>query len=431
MNFEYFIAKRLAFSKGKSFTKTIVGIAVAAIAISLSVMLLTNAMIIGFKREIHSKIFGFWGHIHITDTNVNRDFELRPISISAEYYNQIKNIKSVEYQVPATMWGKTIEGKYTEAVTLGGVQHVQPFIIMPGLIESGNDFQAIFFKGIDDDFDWNRMNRFMVAGKKNSKAVGEEEVIISKIIAEKLQLGVGKEVILSFVKGKIKVRRKLTVVGIFNTGLEEYDKRFVIGNMNKLRELLGWNDNQVAGIEVFLDNIEDSEIITDYIYNYVLPGNLYAERIQQKFPSIFEWLKLQDINEKVILQLMGVVAVINMITVLLILILERTRMVGILKSLGSNNWQIQKIFLVQASVIIFFGQLLGNVIGLGLAYLQKTYKFIKLDEQNYYLDTAPIYIDWKMVLWINLGAFFFVLIFLILPTFIINRIKPIAALRFN
>ena len=201
--------------------------------------------------------------------------------------------------------------------------------------------------------------------------------------------------------------------------------------MNQLRALLEWNENQVAGIEVFLDDIRDSEIITDYIYNSILPSNLYAETIQQKFPSIFEWLKLQDINEKVILQLMGIVAVINMMTVLLILILERTHMVGILKSLGSTNWQVQKIFLYQASVIILFGQLLGNVIGLGLAFLQKTYKFIKLDEENYYLDTAPIYLDWQTVLWINFGAFIFILLFLVLPTFIINRIKPISALRFN
>ncbi|HMS68552.1 MAG TPA: FtsX-like permease family protein, partial [Saprospiraceae bacterium] len=249
--------------------------------------------------------------------------------------------------------------------------------------------------------------------------------------ADKLQIKVGKEVIVSFVKNKNKVRRKLKVVGIFNTGLEEYDKRFVLGNMNQLRALLEWNENQVAGIEVFLDDIRDSEIITDYIYNSILPSNIYAETIQQKFPSIFEWLKLQDINEKVILQLMGIVAVINMMTVLLILILERTHMVGILKSLGSTNWQVQKIFLYQASVIILFGQLLGNVIGLGLAFLQKTYKFIKLDEENYYLDTAPIYLDWQTVLWINFGAFIFILLFLVLPTFIINRIKPISALRFN
>jgi len=431
LNFSYFVAKRLAFSKGRSFTKTIVGIAIAAITISLAVMLLTNAMITGFKREIHNKIFGFWGHIHITDTNINRDFELRPISVSAPYYAQLKQIKAVQYQIPAKMWGREIAGKYEEATSFGGVQHVQPFIIMPGLVESGKDFQTILFKGIDEQFDWGRMNRFMISGKQNLEAMSEDEIVISKIIADKLQIKVGKEVIVSFVKNKNKVRRKLKVVGIFNTGLEEYDKRFVLGNMNQLRALLEWNENQVAGIEVFLDDIRDSEIITDYIYNSILPSNLYAETIQQKFPSIFEWLKLQDINEKVILQLMGIVAVINMMTVLLILILERTHMVGILKSLGSTNWQVQKIFLYQASVIILFGQLLGNVIGLGLAFLQKTYKFIKLDEENYYLDTAPIYLDWQTVLWINFGAFIFILLFLVLPTFIINRIKPISALRFN
>lgn len=430
MNFESFIAGRLALSRGKSFTKTIVGIAIAAIAISLAVMLLANAMITGFKKEIHSKIFGFWGHIHISDTNYNRDFELRPISIADKYYQELKKVKSIDYQKPVKFLGFELPEKYRTVKTKGGVEHIQPFIIMPGLIESSSEFQAILFKGINEEFDWKKMQRFIVMGRGLNPGT-EDEIVVSKIIADKLGLEVDKDVIVSFVKNKNKIRRKLHIVGVFNTGLEEYDKRFVMGNMNKVRELLGWNESQVAGIEVFLDDIDDSEVITEYIYNYILPNNLYAERIQQKFPSIFEWLKLQDINEKVILQLMAIVAIINMVTVLLILILERTNMIGVVKALGAKNWQVQKIFLYYAAIIIFSGQLLGNVLGLGLAWLQKTYKFLKLDEQNYYLDTAPIYISWPTVLWINLGAFLVVLTFLVLPTFTINKIRPIQALRFK
>lgn len=430
MNFESFIAGRLALSRGKSFTKTIVGIAIAAIAISLAVMILSNAMITGFKKEIHSKIFGFWGHIHITDTNYNRDFELRPISIDDDYYKELKAIKQIEYQKPVSLLGFSLNEKYQTVQTMGGVEHVQPFIIMPGLIESAEEFQAILFKGVDEEFDWSKMKRFIVQGK-GLEAGMEDEIVVSKIIADKIGLKTDSEVIVSFVKNKNKIRRKLRVVGIFNTGLEEYDKRFVIGNMQKIRELLGWNDSQVAGIEVFLDDIEDSEVIAEYIYTQILPNNLYAERIQQKFPSIFEWLKLQDINEKVILQLMAIVAIINMVTVLLILILERTNMIGVLKALGAKNWQVQRIFLYYAAIIIFFGQLLGNVLGLGLAWLQKRYKFLKLDEQNYYLDTAPIHISWSMVLWINMIAFIVVLTFLLLPTFTVNKIRPIQALRFK
>ena len=430
LNFESLIARRLALSRGKSFTKTIVGIAIAAIAISLSVMLLANAMITGFKKEIHSKIFGFWGHIHITDTNYNRDFELRPISIADRYYSELEKVKNIEYQKPVEFLGFDLKDKYRTVKTQGGIEHIQPFIIMPGLIESSDEFQAILFKGVDEAFDWTKMQRFITHGQGLTPGK-EDEIVVSKIIANKLSLKVGQEVVVSFVKSKSKIRRKLRVAGIFNTGLEEYDKRFVIGNMTKLRELLGWNEDQVAGIEVFLDDIQDSEVIAEYVYNYILPDNLYAERIQQKFPSIFEWLKLQDINEKVILQLMAIVAIINMVTVLLILILERTNMIGIVKALGARNWQIQKIFLYYAGIIIIAGQFLGNLLGLGLAWLQKTYKFLKLDEQNYYLDTAPIHIDWSTVIWINFGAFLVILTFLVLPTFIINKIRPIQALRFK
>lgn len=431
MNLPLFIAKRLALSKSVSFTRVIIGIAITAIAISLSVMILANAMIAGFKKEIHNKIFGFWGHIHISDINISRDFELTPFDINKDYYKQLEQIKQVIYQIEEEAKSDLSDKKYKEYTTKGGVNHIQPFIIHPGLLESKNEFQAILFKGVDSTFDWSRMKRFLVKDVRKTEALRENEVVISKILADKLKIEAGQDIILSFVKARNKVRRKLNVVGIYNTGLEEYDKRYIIGNITKVRQLLGWNDNQVAGIEVFLDDIEDSEVITEHIYTNILPDYLYPERIQSKFPGIFEWLKLQDINEKVILQLMAVVAIINMITVLLILILERTHMIGLLKALGATNWKVQKIFLYSAAFIIAMGQLIGNAIGLGLAFLQKKFSFIKLDEANYYLDTAPIHIDWTTILTINIGAFLITLIFLIIPTFIVTRIKPVTALKFD
>ena len=433
MNLEHFIAHRLAFSKTKSFTKIIVGIAIAAIALSMSVMIISTAMISGFKSEINAKIFGFWGHVHITDTNINRNFELRPIKIDEEYVQKIKDIKFIDYQKPASIFGIQLDGKFQEMRTYGGVKHVQPFIVMPGLIETKSAFQAILFKGINHDFDWKSMQKYMVSGHGidyyNDSI--NTEVVISKIIADQLKIKLNQKIVVSFIKERNKLKRALTVVGIYNTGLEEYDQRFIIGDMSKLTELLDWTPNEASGIEIFLDDIRDGDVLTEYIYTDILPINLYAETIQSKFPNIFEWLKLQDINEKVILQLMTLVAIINMVTVLLILILERTRMIGILKALGATNGSIRKIFLYQAAYMVIFGLLLGNIIGLGICFLQKNTGFIKLDEANYYLSEAPILINWPSIVIINIAAFLIIVFFLAIPSLLVSKITPIKALRFD
>jgi lipoprotein-releasing system permease protein len=432
MKAEYFIAKRLAFSKDKSFTKVIIRIAIAAIAMSITVMILTNAMISGFKKEIHSKMFGFWGHIHITDAGITKSFDAGPIAKSDTFVQKIRDIKIIEYRDETkNLFGKEIQGKFTNKTTKGGVNRVQSFVLMPGLLEKGNEFQTIVFKGVDDDFDWKGMERFLLAGHQIEGELGENDLVVSKYLANKLNLSVNQAVIVSFIENRSKIRRRLNVAGVYNTGLEEFDKRFIFGNADKLRPILNWDSTLVAGFEVFLDDIDDSEVINDYVYSEVLPNELYSERIQQKFASIFEWLKLQDINETIIIQLMNVVAIINMMTVLLILILERTKMIGTLKAIGATNWFIQKIFVFNAAFIIFFGVLIGNLVGLSLAFLQKHFKFIKLDEANYYLDTAPINVEWSSVVFINILVFVVVLIFLILPTFFINKIKPVQALRFD
>jgi lipoprotein-releasing system permease protein len=257
------------------------------------------------------------------------------------------------------------------------------------------------------------------------------EIVVSKILADKTQIIVGQKIIASFIKENAKLRRAFKVVGIYNTGLEEYDRRFVIGDMGKIRDVLGWQKNEVGTLEIAIDHAEDTDVITEYIYTNYLPNNLHAESIQNKFPNIFEWLKLQDVNEKVILQLMTLVAIINMITVLLILILERTHMIGVLKSLGATNFSIRKVFLYQAAYMVMFGLLIGNIIGLSLCLLQKYTAFIKLDESSYYLDKAPILIQPVNIGLINLTAFAVIVIFLSIPTLLINKISPVQALKFD
>jgi lipoprotein-releasing system permease protein len=433
MNIEHFIAKRIATTDSGSFTKVIIRIAIAAIAVSLTVMILTTAIISGFKKEITEKIFGFWGHIHITDSNINRNFELRPINQFEKCYDQIRDIRQLEYRSEAGIAGYNISDKWMDKVTFGGVKGVHPYIILPGLMSTRESFHGVLLKGVEPQFDWSKMEKFIVDGTKINflKDSASADILISKNIADKLLTKTGDKVVLSFIRDNQQIKKRFQVCGIYNTGLEEYDKRFCMVDLAKLQQILQWPATDIQGMEVVLDDVRDLDVISDYIYYEVLPQQYYAETIRSKFPSIFEWLSLQDINEKIILQLMVLVAIINMITVLLILILERTQMIGILKSLGMSNWSVRKIFIYNAGYIILFGLLIGNMLGLGIAFLQKQFQFIKLDEANYYLSTAPIEINWWTIAVLNIGTFFITLLFLLLPTILVTRITPIKALRFE
>lgn len=432
MNIEHFIAKRIAFAGSKSFTRVIVRIAIAAIAISMTVMILTTAIISGFKKEITNKIFGFWGHIHITDTNVNRNFEVTPIPTNEAFYDTIRALKSVTYIEKPGFIQKILRQEPGLKTTYGGVKGVYPFIILPGVLNTKEDFHGVLIKGVDANYNWTQLNQFIVDGHGiNYQDSVSDELLLSKNIADKLHLKTGNKVVLNFIKDQDQIKKRFTICGIYNTGLEEYDRRFGIVDIGKLQDILKWPQTDAQGMEVILDDVRDLDVFSDYIYYEVVPQNYYVESIRAKFPSIFEWLKLQDINETIILQLMVLVAIINMITVLLILILERTHMIGILKSLGMHNSSIRKIFLWNAGYIIFFGLLVGNFVGLGLAWMQKHFKFIKLDEANYYLNTAPIDIHISTVLLINVATLTITILFLTLPTLIITRITPVKALRFE
>ncbi len=394
-------------------------------------MILAGAIIRGFKNEINAKIFGFWGHIHISDSNINRDFELRPINTSTAYFSKIKEIKYITTQVPESYFGFALEGKYKDQQSKGGIKSLHPYIVMPCLVETKKDMLAGLFKGVNEEYNWQEMKRFIIDGTTPNFQDSVNQILVSKIIAQKLNLKTGSKLIVTFIKNRAKLKRVFMVSGIYNTGLEEYDERFILGNSVLIQDILQWAKNDYSGIEVFVDDIDDIALINEYIYANVLPSDLYSETIQEKFPNIFEWLKLQDINEKIILLLMAIVALINLITVLLILILERTKMVGILKSIGASSWLIRKIFVYHASYIMILGMLIGNILGLGIAYIQKFTGFIKLDENNYYLDTAPIDINYMHVAEINVSAFIICFLTLLLPSILVAKIKPVDALKFD
>jgi len=258
-----------------------------------------------------------------------------------------------------------------------------------------------------------------------------KDIIISRQTADRLQVGIGDKFVVHFVKDRAQTRRMFQICGIYKTGLEEYDRKFALCDIRQVQNLLDWKETQVAGFEIWLDDLRDLEVYNNYIYQEVLPDNLLSVSIRDKFPSIFEWLELQDYNEIVILVLMLAVAIINMITALLVLVLERSTMIGILKALGAENRRIRSIFLYHAAVITLTWMFWGNLIGLGFCWVQDRFHLIHLNEADYYLSYAPVKIEWLSVIGINLGTLAITLIFLLLPSLVVSGIAPVRAIRFK
>jgi lipoprotein-releasing system permease protein len=433
MNLEFFIAKRVASIKKQSFSGLIIRIAIVAIALSMTVMIVSTAVIAGFKNQIGEKIFGFWGHIHITSTQVNRTTgESVPVSVKQPFYPSLEDIGQITYEDYFSPFGIQLP-QTVERSSKGGIRHIQVFGLKPGIIKTKKEIEGIVLKGVGQDFDWSFFDKYLVDGKKlvlpDSNA--GDGIILSKQTANRLELKVGDKFIFHFVQDGEALKRRFIVQGIYKTGLEEYDRKFALVDIRKVQELLGWQPDQVGGFEVFLDNLGDLEPMTEYIYLEQLPGDLYCENIREKFPAIFEWLALQDINEVVILVLMVLVGLINMVTALMILILERTNMVGTLKALGHTNWGIRKVFLYHAAYIILLGLFWGNLIGITFCLLQKQFGIVTLNEENYYLSVAPIELNPFPLLALNAGALVVILAFLIIPSWLVSKISPVKAIRFK
>lgn len=425
-SYSRFIASRLVRSQSQGFTRTIIGIATAAVTASLAVMIVSMAMITGFKKEISQKVFGFWGHINISDIRANDSYEALPVKIDTALINALQDIAGVTLEFNEAEGGGIIESK-------GGVRHVQAVAQIPAIITTKNEMEGIIIKGVGPDYDWNTMKGFLQDGAifDPNDTTDASPVVISEYTSKRLQVKPGDKFILHFLKFDAQIQRRYTVAGIYKTGLEDYDKKYAFAPLGEVQKILGWSPDQVGAIEVFVDDVDDAPVINEYIYLEELPSHLYSETIRQRFPNIFEWLDLQDINEVVILGLTLIVAIINMISALLILILERTSMIGILKALGSRNWGIQKIFLYHAAWIIIKGLLFGNLIGLGLCWIQDRYKIITLDEADYYLSYAPVDVHLSHVLLLNAGTVLLTLLFLILPSMLVMRIKPVSAIQFK
>jgi lipoprotein-releasing system permease protein len=430
MNFEFFISRRVAANGQQSFSRIIIRIAAGAVALSIAVMITATSLISGFKQEISSKIFGFWGHIHITDLDVGQSLlDAYPIHIKQNFYPFLDTVQSVPYTEEVTRFGKIIE---KERRTKGGIRHIQTFALKPGIIKSKAEIEGIILKGVGKDFDWDFMAHYIKKGQAiaHADSAMSSDILISQQTADRLRVDVGDKFVVHFVEKGEQLKRRFNICGIYRTGLEEYDRKFALVDIRQIQRLLGWSENEVGGFEVFIEDIDDLLPIEDYVYGE-LPNDLNSETIRSKFPEIFEWLELQNINETVIMALMLSVAIINMMTALLILILERANMIGILKALGTANWSIRRIFLYYAAYIMLAGLFWGNLIGIGLCWLQDRFGFIQLDEANYYLSVAPVDINLWTILLLNVGTLIITLVFLVIPSYLVSTISPVKAIRFK
>lgn len=384
-----------------------------AMSLSLAVMIISQSIFNGFQKEIARKVFGFWGHIQIADMRVSRGIEPFMIQISDTLKNSIYQIKLPGEKEPAIL-------------------HIQSFVVFPTIVASKTEIEGLFLKGVGDDFDWSFFSGFLTKGRIiNSNDSLNREIVISEQTASRLKVDTGQNIILNFIIDEVPVKRKLKIVGIYNTGLVEYDLKWALVDKSILQKLLRKNSNEFTGLELFCNNILEADQIKNYLDEEILPSKWYSETIRVKFPNIFEWLSLQNVNKNFILILILAVCIINMSTTTMILIFERTRMIGMLTVLGMKRWAQQKIFMRYAARILFNSILIGNAIGYGLCLLQDKFKLIKLSEDKYYLSYAPVDLSLLPVIFLNIFFFILILVFLMLPTLIVQSIRPVQALKFR
>lgn len=413
MNLEYFIAKRIHFQPDKkNVSRPAVRIAIIGIAIGLAVMIIAVSVIIGFKSEIRNKTIGFGGHIQITNFDTNNTFEMSPIQISDSLIRQIASIE--------------------------GVKHIQHFATKPGIIKTENDFQGVIIKGIDNDFDWSFFSSNLLEGKllEYDKDSLRNELIISKTLADLLQIKLGDRIYTYFVQDQVRARR-FEISGIYSTNFADYDKMFVLADMRHVQRLNDWDENSFGGLEVLIDDFENIDRVGDEVFFLTANkfredgGTYFTRTIKQLNPQIFSWLDLLDMNVWVILLLMLAVAGFNMISGLLILILERINMIGTLKALGASNWFIRKIFLYHSFFLVLKGMLWGNLIGLSLCAVQYFTAVIPLDPVSYYVSSVPIEFNLLYILLLNIGSFAASVLMMIGPSYLITKISPAKIIRYE
>jgi len=414
LNTELFIAKRIIGSKGerKRFSSSIVGIATFGIALGLAVMIVAVAIVTGFKNEISNKVIGFGSHIQVVNMDSNTSYETTPVDRNLPVIDQIRNVPEVK--------------------------KIQMFAIKAGIIKTEENIQGAVLKGTGPDYDWSFMNENIIEGAPITvtDSARTNNVLISESISGMLGLKVGDSFNMYFIQDPPRAR-KFTIAGIYRTSLVEFDKLYIYADIRHVQRLNNWEPNQVSGYEIMLHSIHDADRATRKIRDITSLdftqdlSRLKVVPIQEKYSQIFDWLNLQDMNVIIIILLMVIVAGFNMISGLLILILERTNMIGILKGLGTVDASIRRIFLYQSGYLALKGLLWGNLIGIVICFLQFKFNLVTLDPESYYLDTVPINFNAFHILLLNLGTLASTLLFLLIPSMIIARVSPEKSIRFN
>ncbi|NNL80410.1 MAG: ABC transporter permease [Flavobacteriaceae bacterium] len=412
MKFEYFIAKRIIGSKSykSSVSAPIIKIGIAAIAIGIIVMLIAIATGIGLQQKIRDKAVAFNGHLTISsfDSNISEE-SLNPISSKQEFYPSFNKVP--------------------------GVSHIQVVAHKFGVIRTESDFEGMVLKGVGFDYNWSLFEEFLIDGRLPEFDNGNmsSEVLIPEYLAKRLVLNTGDSFQMYFARENIDRPpsiRKFNIVGIYRSGFLELDETYLMGDIRQIQRLNSWESDQIGHFELFISDYDELKEVANAVYQNT-PSVLNTETVSEKYASIFEWISIFDKNIYGIIGIMILVAGINMITALLVLILERTQMIGILKALGSRNWNVQRIFLINAAYLILLGLFWGNLIGIGLLVMQQNFGLFPLDPEVYYVTQAPVYLSLSYVLSLNLGTFLICLLMLMIPSMIISRISPVKAMRFE
>lgn len=405
MDLALFISRRITFKSKRSFSRLIVNIAIGGIALGLAVMIIAMGIVTGFKAEIQDKITGFGGHIQISHLDLNKSLEQQAIQTKYEVFNQFNASQ--------------------------GIKHIQAYAIKAGIISAHRNLEGVALKGVGADYDWTYLKNSLVAGTVPvfTDTAISTSILVSDYTANLLNLKLQDKLLMYFVEQPLR-KRKFEIVGIYSSGVQELDKLYIIGDINQVRKLNNWTDQQVGGFELQLVDFDRMAERTQYVYEQ-LPEELIAQSAAELYPELFEWLSLLDVNSEVIIVLMLLVAGINMVSALLIMILERSNMIGMLKALGSSNRLIRSIFIYNATYLIGWGMIVGNIIGITLCWIQQQFHLIKLNQEAYYMAYAPVELKMQHILLLNGGTLVCCLLMLLIPSLLVSRISPIKAIRFK
>jgi len=410
VNISSFIARRIAFNQQKSFSRFIIRLSVTATVISVAVMIITLSFVNGFQQTVSNKVFSFWGNVRVG------------------YRQPMKATIAEEEPIEANQ-------RLAQSIkTIPEVRSIHPFATKYAILKAPQEIEGVLVKGLDSTYDTAHMKSFMKQGRwiQFNDSTYSREIVISSYTAQQLRLKLNDRVLIYFIKPDGRLRPdKLTIVGIYKTGIEEYDKTYAIGDIKLIRRLNNWAEDEIGGYEIFLKDYKKMSSVSETIFNLPSFPELWdTKTIQEVYPNIFDWLNIQDTNQNILITIMTIIAVINLITCLIILVLERLRMIGILKALGASNWTVQKVFLYHSAWITLTGIVFGCLLGLGLLWLQQSTGFIHLPEDAYYMDKAEVKIVWWQVAVVIAGTLTVSVIVLLIPSFIVRKVQPIRAIRF-